>query len=801
MIVYSRRRITLTIALLVLFLSGACRVPDVERRDPISGEISGAGVEQPVRVVRDQNGVAHIIARNDRDLFFAVGYTMAQDRWLQMDEYRRAGSGRLSELFGSPLKYRDYDLPHIDIALRTFRFDQEAREGAANLDPESRALLEAFVRGVNRYLEDGAGTLAIYQALDTEPQPWTLEDCFTASGVMGLAMTMSSFFEEYYLERIRIERGEEVRDLFVPAYPDDAVIITRDQTLLSGNPASWLPGPLSGLGSNNWAVAGKRTVSGLPLLCNDPHVPNSTIPTFWWHCHIKSPGYDAMGMMFAGYPCFGAAQNGKLAWVLTNVMADYVDVWREKLNPEDPDQYLADGQWVPFEKEEGQVRVNGKKPVKYVMRSSRHGTVIDEKLLGWKVASEPGEVLVLRYSDMDMARFFRGYQAMARAKNFDEWLAGARDMAWGPFAWNHVYADAKGNIAYWATGRFPIRPDNQGYVARKGWEEGQGWQGHVPFEQNPHLVNPKKGYLVSANNRTELPGYPYYITVDYVSPSRATVITELIEGKDRLDVDDMKRIQYDVSVYSARRLVPIILADVEGSDSRSLALASTILREWRDQGYQATADSRGTCLYEVFLQKFPTAVFEDDLKDVGAGMGMVGLYSAALDRIIDDPQSDWYDDQGTRKKETRPDVVKKCLVESINYLRKNLGLNPKKWQWGELSTLTISPSFISIPGFTSKSSRGPYPLPGTGETVRAADQIFLGPLGFRGFVGPSTHLIIDFRNPRQALFNTTAGMSENESGGRYDNLMPAWLAGEYRVMSMDEDEFRRGMMGELVLAP
>ncbi|MCP4645607.1 MAG: penicillin acylase family protein, partial [bacterium] len=556
--------------LLFCAVLSACFLPEVERFDPVTGTLDGMGVSAEVKVVRDANGVVHVEAATDEDLFFAVGYAMAQDRFTFMDLYRRAGSGRLSELLGSPASFKGIDLPHMDVALRTFGFVEAAEKGVADLDPESRAQLEAFTRGVNRYLADGGDTIAFYSGMNLKPAPWTIEDCFLVSGISGLTMTVSSFFEEYYLERIRRAHGDAVRDLFVPVHGDDETIITRDELLSSFTPSSIIPPPLGKPGSNNWAVAGSRTVSGKPIIANDPHVPSSIIPTYWWHVHMKSPGYDVMGLMFPGSPCFGAATNGKISWVLTNVMADYVDLWRERVNPNDPDEYLVDGQWLRFEERAGVVNVRGKKPVRYTMRSSKHGVVIDSELLGWKIPTAENEVLALRYVDMDFARFYRGYQAMARAGNFEEWLAGVKDESWGPFAWNHTYADVEGRIAYWASGHFPVRPDNQGYIARRGWESAQDWRGYVAFEDNPHLVNPNKAYIATANNRVEVPGYPHYITVDYSSPSRATIISERIEAKPKLDVDDMKAIQYNVEVWSARKMVPLILADLAGTKDKTL---------------------------------------------------------------------------------------------------------------------------------------------------------------------------------------------------------------------------------------
>ncbi len=789
-------------ALALLVSVMACSVPDLDRYDPVQGELTGMDVSAPVSVVRDKNGCVHIAAENDEDLFYAVGFSMAQDRFMMMEMFRRAGAGRLSELIGSPVKLLGVDLPHIDIMARTLQFERSAKEGVAAMDPESRALLEAFTRGVNKYLESGGRGIQFNATFGQEPAPWTMEDGYVVAGLMGLTMSYSAYLDEYYLERIRRDHGDEVRDFFMPHYPDDWVIITRDEPLLAAAPRPFLPGPLEGLGSNNWALAGNRTRSGKPLLCNDPHVPITIAPTFWYHCHIKSPNYDVMGLMFSGFPCYGAATNGKLGWVLTNVGMDYVDLWREKVNPDDPSEYMAKGEWVPFEIEKGEVKISGKKPLAYDMRHTRHGVVIEKDLLGWNVPSEPGEVMAIRFVDMDYAAFFKGYQEMARAKNLEEWKDGAAGMSMGPFAWNHTYADADGNIAYWTSGHIPIRSDNQGAIARKGWEEESDWRGFVPFQDNPHLVNPKKGYIATANNRVETPDYPYYITQGYIGPSRAHRISELIEEKPIHDAEDMKRIQYDVSVYSARTMVPLILGDLEGTSDPVLKKAAAILREWEGRGYRADLDSRGVCVYEFFTTKFPEAVFGDELKGtLTVAMRASSLMQEGLNKIIDDPDNAWYDDVRTMKRETRKDITRKTMRRAMKRMYRNQGLLASRWRWGDVSVLTLSPAFVSIPGATKKYSKGPYPVPGTGETINAANHFGLGPLGYMDFVGPSSRIIVDFDDPRKIIFNATSGNGDNPRSARYNNLMPAWLEGQYFIMSMDEQDYRDQMMGELIIAP
>ena len=798
------RTSNLAAVIIIVMLTYSCNIiPKLDRYDPIDGELDGIPVSSPVKVVRDKHGIVHIDAENDEDLFFALGYSMAQDRLMLMDMFRRAGEGTLSEWLGNPVRAKNIDMVHIDILIRALQFSESAKAGVESLDPESKKLLEAYVRGINKYIDDGGDSIEFSKFVGVPPQKWTVEDCFVVSQLMGLAMCYSGILKEYYLERIRVELGEDARDFFIPVDSDDGVIITEDELLLSSAPRFAIPSAFEGVGSNNWVLSGKLTKTGLPLLCNDPHVPHSTAPTFWYHVHLKSDNYDVMGLMFSGLPCFGAATNGKVAWTLTNVGMDYTDFWREKVNPDNPDEYMYDGKWTPFEITPGQVNVRGKKPYVYNMRKTRHGVVVDEKLLGWKVVSAPGEVLTVKYAENDFNRFFRGYQAMCQADNYEEWKAGTADMSLGPFAWNHTYADDQGNIAYWTSGHIPVRKDNQGVKARSGWDPDQDWDGIVPFDENPHLVNPKKEYIVSANNRVQVPGYTHYINQGYASESRAYTITELIEKKDIHDVEDMKRIQYDVSVYSARKVVPIILEDLSGAKNKKLKLAAQILEEWKQEGYKATTDSRGTSIYENFKVNITNEVFADELKmNNMIGISTSGILEKSLSKIIADPDNKWFDNVDTANKtETRKDVIRASILKSVKYMMKNHGPNPKKWSWGKVSSLTLSPAFVSIPGVTKRASRGPYPLAGTSETVNAANHVSLGPLGFMGIVGPSSRIIIDFTEPKRILYNATGGMADNPDGGRYENIMDAWLNEEYFVMSMYPEEYREGKMGELILKP
>lgn len=395
----------------------------VVRFDPLSASRSGYPVAAPVEIVRDQQGVPHILADNAADLFFGLGYAMAQDRFTELDILRRLARGELAELLGVPIKISGLSVTHVDLALRTFCFRERAEQGLAGMAPEDRALLEAFASGISRFVEDAGETLTLYRMLRQKPAAWRPEDSLALAEMMGMSQTTGSIIAEYYLERLRRLLPAEDWEVFAPFYPAEGPIITDDRPWSA--PAAGLDFPGGPrLGSNNWVVSGQKTETGRPLLANDPHVPTFLVPTFWYHVHLRGAGYDVAGMMFPGFPCFGAANNGQVAWALTNVMADHVDIFREKVNPENPDLYLADGQWVPFAKQEEVVKRLIGRPLKFTLRRTRHGVVMDSGVPGWKVDSAPDEVLVFKFIDTDLPRFFHGYQVMAQARDAQEFQIG-----------------------------------------------------------------------------------------------------------------------------------------------------------------------------------------------------------------------------------------------------------------------------------------------------------------------------------------------------------------------------------------
>ena len=787
-------------------------LPKVTRIEHTAGSLAGHPVSAPVSILYDQNGMPHIRAENDPDLFYGLGYSMAQDRFFLLDIFRRVGRGELSGLIGQLPSYRSYSLLGIDRIMRSFRFFERGQQGLAGLSPEDRALIEAYTRGINRYLQDAGDTLIEYRFFHTRPEPWRPEDCFISADVFGLSMTLYGLVYEYYATRLFRELGPERAKVFLVEYPEDAPYILEDDTAFASANApvferlfdslAWILPLLNGIGSNNWVVAGSKTASGKPLLANDPHVPTILLPSFWYHAHLQGGSYDVAGMVFPGFPAFGAGTNGKIAWGITNARADYFDLFREKISPEHPGQYFYKGEWRPFEVVREEIPVRGRKPVPIEMRFTVHGPVIDQALMGWPVPVNRGEeVLSSHLTEVDMARFFHGYNRIALATDWNSFAAALADKAMGPVAWNHVFASTGGDIGYYESGHVALRPDGQGVLARRGTGE-DDWGGWIPFAEMPHLKNPVKGFIATANNKIEGPDYPYYLSAGYMHPSRASRITELLQDRTGLTAEDMQKIQYDLKVKSAEKVVPIILADLGSDPDPAVQRGVKALGEWQAQGYFATLDAKGPPVYEMMLKQLIKDTFSDELgPKLVNKLGLAGMDFPTLLKILPDPDNEWFDDVTTPEREARAKIMKRAMLETNAYLKKKLGKDPEQWTWGRLQTLYLYLPLGAIPRIGKPMRIGKFPYPGTEETVNNSTPVFVKRYGFIHMGGPTSRIVVDLALPRQFYYNCSTGPSENPKGGRFSETTDAWRSGRYLVMSLDEADYRQGMMGELLLTP
>jgi penicillin amidase len=769
------------LVVLVAFLA-ATGVYLIRRPFPqVSGTVRLQGLQAEVQVVRDRWGIPHIFAQNERDLFFAQGYVHAQDRLWQMDLSRRVASGRLSEIFGEVTL-------DTDRFFRTLGLRRVAEEEVRLLDPSQREILEAYSAGVNAYIATHRGRLPLeFVLLRYAPEPWTPADSIVFGKLM--AWVLGGNWRAELLRAALIARfGEEGARRLLPPYPEGAPTIVPQEALgfyqaLDLKALAALPGPLApvGVGSNNWVVAGSRTATGAPLLANDPHLEGQ-MPSIWYEAHLSGGRFDVIGATFPGVPGVIIGHNRNIAWGVTNAGPDVQDLYLEQLHPNDPTKYLFRGKWEPLRIIREEIRVKGRsEPVVEVVRLTRHGPILNNVVEGL-----PGYV-ALQWTALQPNRLYEAVIGINLARDWQEFREALRK--WAVPSQNFVYADTRGNIGYQMPGLVPIRAKGNGLVPVPGWTGEYEWVGFIPFEELPSRFNPRRGYIVTANNRVPPPGYRYFIAAEWDPGFRARRIEQLLTEKGKLGIQDFQRIQLDVQSLVAQEVLPV-LGNLRPRDPKAQR-ALELLRGWDGR---LAPESTAAAVFEAFLTTLPDALFQEVL-----GKEVYDMYRKAYWlrvpatlNLLRDPGSGWW--QGDRGK-----VLEKALVAAYEELEERLGRDPKRWRWGTLHQPRFTHPLGRVPVLTWIFNTTPPPTGGDGFTVNNGGYDPDKP--FRQTIVASYRQILDLADWDRSLAMHTTGQSGLPLHKHYRDFAPMWAKGEYHPLLFSRARIEAEMEGRLVLSP
>ncbi|MEX2162124.1 MAG: penicillin acylase family protein [Anaerolineales bacterium] len=796
----------------------------------VDGEIQLSGLDGQVDIYRDQAGIPHIYASTEHDLFFAEGYVHAQDRFWQMDFNRHVGAGRLSEMLGSATLDND-------LFLRTVGWERVAQAELELLDADSLAMLQAYVDGVNAYLADHKGTQLSLEYLflgllnsGYEPAPWTPVNTLTWAKAMAwdLRDNMDNEIERAVL--LNTLPAERIAELF-PTYVDGHPIIVPDFDVAHGAsqanaalPAadvSALFGRLSGqvaaldallggdpsaeLGSNSWVVSGELSATGAPLLANDPHLA-AGMPSIWYqvglHCAPKGPdcSYETVGVSFVGAPGIVIGHNERIAWGLTNVGADVMDLYILKVNPADENQYEMNGEWVDMQVITEDVVVAGGESVSLPVRITQFGPIITEAygLTDWQAA--PGlelpetYAIALRWTALEPGNTFQSIFKINRAQNFDEFREAARDFV-GP-SQNLLYADVDGNIGYQMPGHIPMRNQTDGRWPVPGWTDEYAWQGYIPFDELPYALNPASGYIVAANNAVVSDEYPYLLADFWDYGFRAQRIVDLLQAAPGpLDSAYYQSMQMDSVNLGALEIIPS-LAGIQFEDEEAAALRNQLL-VW--DGAQ-TLDSADAALFNTFWMKLLAATFHDELPE-GYWPGGNSIWYVSVGSLLQDANNAWWDDVTTDGVETRDEVLRSAFEAAVAELKSELGADPQQWAWGDLHQITFAHQTMdAFPIIGGLFNRGPFPVFGGGSIVNATNwDAATGAFDVTSL--PSKRSIMDLSNWEKSLQINTTGQSGHAYAAHYVDLATLWAAGQYLPMHWDLAAIQADTEAHLVLVP
>ena len=694
-----------------------------------SRTITIAGLHGRITVRRDERGIPYIEATNDDDLYFAQGYVTATDRLWQMDLMRRAARGQLAEILGNLAL--DQDKQH-----RTIGFAQEVEAEFAQASPQTRAVLEAYARGVNAYIDslDPKSMPPEFQILQYKPKPWTPADSLLP--VKLFAEALSNTWRLDIMREALASLSPEKRAALMPEIsPLDVLVVgkdTRTTASFRDGPRAATEGPSNDLlaslarsaetenqllaqiglyaeglaASNNWVVNGKHTASGKPLLANDPHLAASA-PSIWHMVHLSAPGLRVAGVTAPGLPGVVIGHNDRIAWGFTNVGPDVQDLYLEKFDPANPHRYLTPQGWRDAVVRNEEIRVRkgfGSSEadiVSFDVTVTRHGPIILER---------DSKSYALRWTALDpKANNADSSYLVAKAQNWKEFTQALRSFT-APTQ-NIVYADVDGHIGYYAAGVIPIRKSGDGNTPYDGSTDAGEWTGWIPFDKLPHVYDPPAGIIVTANQRIVGTDYPYFLTHSWAQPYRARRIWELLNKNPKLTTDDFRKIQGDVysiglasfSHDSAKMLKLVIPAD-----DQKLRDSVDALEKWDGQ---VKADSAVAPLAfqmrAAFRIRILTAALGPDLLKVYGW----GNFEATLDRLLREQPKEWLPKEFT----SYADLLKACYVDARQALTKNPGTDESKWKWGEIFKVRFNHQLAAAPLIGLQFAIPPIPQNGVGS--------------------------------------------------------------------------------------
>ena len=784
--------IVFIVLIAVLFAAGALFIRSVARRGlpDYNSTVELSGLSDEVEVYRDDFGVPHIYAKNEMDLYRAVGYCMAQDRLWQMDLLRRACTGRLSAIFGE-------DLVETDLLMRSLRMPEKSRMILKNTEDPMLRACSAFADGVNQYIEGHIDDLPPeFIILRYKPEKWKPEHSIYLVGYMGWDLRLS-WDEEIALHKIRNSCGEaRARELVADRHLQDTVVYPGfESPLLTANRHLRELGLVVFGGSNNWAVSGKKSANGMPILANDMHLGLNS-PGIWYQMHQVVEGkLNVTGVVLPGEPFVVAGHNDRIAWGFTNVMVDNTDFYLERVNPDDPHQYELNGEWKEMEVRTEKIEISGGQTVQEKLLFTHRGPIVSR----FHDAEDPA--ISMRWIGNDYSNELRSVYLINRANNWDDFKNAMNTFI--AVSQNTVYADVDGNIGLYCCAGIPIRKGGDSNALLPGHTDEFDWQGIVPFDELPHIFNPESGYVASANNRTVDEGYPHYISHWFYPPARIDRIREMLEEKDLLSVADFKRMHSDQKSKLVEETLAAILSEMKkaGNLSPDERQALDVFSSWdgilRKTSLEASLFEEFRCVFleNLLLDEMGNELYEDFLAS-----GLLREY--AFQNVMKAGDSLWCDDVDTPSvKETFTDIVQISFKDTVGFFRNEWGGNPTKWEWGKIHRLTLRHPLgsVKILDWLFRFNNGPYEVGGSNHTVCPYSYSFNNPFDITW--GASHRHIFPLANWDESLTVIPTGVSGIPASLHYCDQTELYVGNAYHPDYFSRDSVEKNARYRMIIAP
>jgi len=737
-----------------------------------AGELHFDSLIEPVEVVWDTLRIPHIFAKNEHDLFFVQGYVMAFDRLWQMEFQTHAAGGRLSEIVGEKAKGYDQFQRRIGMV-----YGAKNTLALLEKDTELYPNLLAFTAGINAYINSLSPTQypLEYKILDYAPEAWTpLKTCIL---LKSMAWMLTGRSTDLAYTRIVNAFGMDTLEELFPVFPKEYDPIIPRNTPFNFDPiklksprnlyqstadaSQYFPQPPKAIGSNNWAISGKRSKSGNPILSNDPHL-GLNLPSIWYMMHLNCPNLNVMGVTIPGAPGIILGFNDNISWGATNGYDDVMDWYDITFKDSTQSEYRYKNKWKSTQKVIEEIKIKGQPTFYDTVTYTHHGPVVWDHLdqtptLGKSLAHhsvrQTAEGRALRWLAHDASNELRSLYLVNRAENYFQFV-DALETYTCP-GQNFVYADVNGNIAIWHSGNQPAKWDGQGMLIMDGNDPTHDWQAIIPHEQKPHILNPKRGYVSSANQHVTDGDYPYFLSSFFWMSYRGAQINRQLDKLKSANVDDMKQLQFDITNGKARNVLPVLLNILHAeklSDDANLWLST--MKAW---DYQNSKLSKEASFFDTWQKHLEYETWADEF---GHGDDQyLWPYFNQLDEMIRfQPASKWFDNTTTAKKETLVDICYNAFNQTVAEINK---LDSTQMEWQNFQGTDIL-HIAKIPGM----GRINLQTSGGADIINAT----------RLREGPSWRLVIEMDDNNLQPFGIYPGGQSGYPGSvHYDDYINDWV--------------------------
>ncbi len=814
------------IILIIVVIIGVALYFYIQHKKPQrDGELKLDHLSSDVSVLFDRYGIPHIYANNDEDMYRALGYVHAQDRLFQMELLRRLSQGKLADILGEKLI-------GVDRLFRTLGLEDYAGLWLSAINKRTHnkisRMLDAYLDGVNQFVKNGVRPVE-FDLLGIPAHQYSKTDIISIMGYMSfsfaqgfkddpLVTRLSQQFPQAYLDDMGILSMPGKYQLPVDAFTTtnqngslDYLQETRPGYGISGNQLQQITQTISarihqilpmGLfhGSNSWILSPQKSTSGKAIFVNDPHIAFSQ-PAVWYEADIHSDHTHIYGHFLGLIPFPMLGFNENLAWGLTMFENDDMDLYAEKINPENEDQYWAIDHWENFITRTETIHVKDHKDVNFVVKTSRHGPVVNSMFTTLKAKKDPMQgfqtpiALWWKFLDSNNQQV-EAFFELPYADTLEKAAAAAAKIH-AP-GLNLMYANAHGDIAWWATAKLPIRPAHaNSKMILDGASGKDDILGYYDFSHNPHLINPASGYIYTANNQPQdmgdglVPGY-------YSPLDRPKRITEFLQSKQKFSKADMKILLMDNTPPTAKMLQRLFVPVLEAGKSQFSGNAIKALQIFESWKGDHNPDEVGASIYTEFRLRFVELAMADEIgKDLFDDFQYGFLLDRTLWKLVKNEDSPWWDNIHTDKKETRNELIVEAWKQAIDKLENRLGHDTQKWQWRN-EVQMIHPHILGKVNYLDKIFNvGPFPSRAAIEGVN--NLMFKTEADHLGIImGPSTRRIIDFADINHTLGINPTGQSGVPFDPHYADQAEDYANGKFRPQYLDKKEIEANLEGKLL---